>query len=149
MELGASVAFLIVAGTLALVSGLIMLLTPRAFESFCRYCDRVVFTLDDKLQEYKYSSGIVMIMVAVWLFFMGLRYPRSASLLHPLWIIVLIFGSLYLFFPSWLTWLSGVANRNVLPVDRYVLGVCRLAGIILVLLSVYVFCGAHVLLRAF
>lgn len=139
--------YLIVAGMIALVFGAILLFTPSFFQSICLVCDRVLFNLDEKLEPYKTSVGIVLILVAGWFFYMALKYPPIALMLHPVWIIVLTFGLLYLFLPDWLVRISEVTNRNVLPTDKYIMGACRIAGTILLVMSVYIFHASFILSR--
>ena len=137
--------YLIAAGIIALGCGILLLFTPNAFMRFCMFCDRVLFVLDEKLQAYQFSSGIVLVMVAVWLFFMAIRYRGMECFIHPIWIIVLALGLLYLFFPKWLVWISSVSNRVIFSTDKYVMGACRIAGTILLIASVYIFHAAYVL----
>ncbi len=139
--------YLIVAGMIALVFGAILLFTPSFFQSICLVCDRVLFNLDEGLQPYKKSVGIVLILVAGWFFFMAVKYPAIALMLHPIWIIVLIFGLLYLFLPNWLIRISEVTNRNIFPTDKYIMGACRIAGTVLLIMSVYIFHASYILSR--
>lgn len=139
--------YLMVAAIMALVFGAILLFTPSFFQNICLVCDRVLFKLDEKLEPYKNSVGIVFLMVAGWFFYMALKYPAIALMLHPIWIIVLIFGLLYLFLPDWLVRISEVTNRNILPTDKYIMGACRIAGTILLIMSVYIFHAAYILSR--
>ncbi|MFC1637393.1 hypothetical protein ACFL1W_00075 [Candidatus Margulisiibacteriota bacterium] len=136
---------MIAAGLISFLAGLVLLLTPRLFSRFCIFCDRIVFTIDDKMIAYRNSSSIVLIMIAVWFFFMAISYPGVARLLHPLWILLLFLGLLYLFFPDWLRRLINISDRSVFPTDQFVMGACRVAGIFLVVASVYIFYGAFML----
>jgi hypothetical protein len=129
---------------IAFLSGLVLLLTPRLFKRFCIYCDRIVFTIDHKIKAYRTSSSIVLIMIAGWLLYMAVKYPGIARVMHPLWIILLFLGVLYLFFPGWLERLIIISDRDVFPTDQFVMGACRIAGILLVIASVYIFYGAYI-----
>jgi hypothetical protein len=144
---GDGVEYLVVAGMVALVFGAILLFTPSFFQSICLVCDRLLFNLDDTLQPYKNSIGIVLLLVAGWLFYMALRYPAVALMIHPIWIIVLVFALLYIFLPNWLVRISEVTNRNVFPTDKYIMGACRVAGTVLLIMSVYIFHAAYILSR--
>jgi hypothetical protein len=141
--------YLIFAGSIALFFGAVMLFTPGFLRGLSRFFDRLIIRLDRSLRSYSTSAGIVLFMIAAWFFYMSCRYPEGRTFLTPVWILCLIFAVLYLFFPPWLDWLTEVSDRNIFPTDEYVMGACRIAGIILMLTSVYIFFGAYILARKY
>jgi hypothetical protein len=143
------VIYLYVTGVMSLFFGLILLFTPNFFKKICLFFDRIVFKFDEKIMSYKASVGIVLIMVAGWLFYMTTRYPEISPIIHPFWIIILIFGIFYLFFPGWMAWLSNITDRNIFLTNEYVLGASRIFGAVFIIVGIYILFGAYRIARPY
>ncbi len=136
------IIILIVTGIISLIFGLILILTPKFLAKISVLFDRIVFKLDEKLESYKFSLGVILVMVAIWMIYMSFRYPSMARLMQVFWITALVFGLLYMFFPKWLSILSDVSDREVFVINGYIRGYSKVIGIILVFASIYMFCTA-------
>ena len=138
--------YLIVAGIIAVLAGLYMLIAPIFFKNFCCVVDKIIFILDEQVQKIKLIVGIVLLGVAGWVFYLSLN-PEIGQILHPVWVIALVFGLLSLFFPKWLESLSKLANKSIFPTDQYVLGSSKVIGLLLLLSAVYIFYMVYVISR--
>jgi len=134
--------FMIFAGILALVFGILLFIAPESIQNFCQRCDEIIFTADLKLQPHRLWVGIFLIAVSIWMFLID-RNPALYLILKPIAILAFVFGFLYLAFPGWLDKLSGVMNRNVLPTNVYIMKVSRTIGAVLVAASAYLFYTAY------
>ncbi len=136
--------YLIVAGIIAVLAGIYMLIAPIFFKNFCGVVDKIVFILDEQVQKIKLIVGFLLLAVAGWVFYLSLN-PEIGRLLHPVWVIALVFGLLYLFFPKWLESLSKIANKSIFPTDQYVLGSAKVIGLLLLLSAAYIFYMVYVI----
>ena len=133
--------YLVIAGLVALVFGLILIIAPDNLKEFCKICDHIIMVIDEKIEPHKLWVGTALIVSSAILFYV----TRHSALFHPLWIVALFFGLLYLIFPDWLIKLSEKADRVILPTDEYVLGASKVVGSILVMASLIIFFSAFVL----
>lgn len=136
--------YLIVAGIIAVLAGIYMLIAPIFFKNFCTVVDKIIFILDEKIQQIKLIVGVLLLGVAAWVFYLSLN-PEIGRMLHPVWVIALIFGLLYLFFPRWLDTVSKVANKSIFPIDQYVLGSTKVIGLLLLISAAYIFYMVYVI----
>jgi len=134
--------YLITIGVIVLVFGLSLLFTPNALGKIGEISNRIILYLDEKLQPAKLWIGLVLIAVAAWLLYVVAKYPEL-NYLNAVWIISLFFGLLFVFLPNWLAALSNVSNRIVFSTDEVVMGSRKIFGIILLIISIYIFYAAY------
>jgi len=138
--------YLIIAGIVALLAGLYMLVAPAMFKGLIEIVDRVVFVLDEQVQKFRFPVGLGLVLVAAWVFYISMN-PEIGAVLHPVWVIALIFGLLYLFFPKWLSALSQVANQSIFPTDNYVMGSSKVVGLFLLVAAAYIIYMAYAITK--
>jgi hypothetical protein len=134
---GKRMSLLLVAGIVVLVFGGLLLLMGGFCKHPCEACDRVIFVLDEILSPFRVPVGVVLLAIGGWMFYLVMQYPAN-YLLHPVWVIMLVFGLLFAFLPHWLTRISAVMNRTVFHTDMFVLRFCKIIGITLLLAAVYI-----------
>ena len=134
--------YLIASGSIALVFGLLLLFAPVFLGSFGALCNRVLMYLDEKLEPIKVWIGLFLLIVGGWVLYISANYPELGYLV-AVWMICFIFGLLFLFFSNWLSWLSTISNRVIFTTDEVVMGARKLVGIVLLIISIYIFYMAY------
>ena len=61
--------------------------------------------------------------------------------------IALFFGLLFLFFPNGLKFLSDISNTMLVSTDDMVMGARKTIGVLLIILSIYIFYAAYYSVR--
>jgi hypothetical protein len=138
--------YLIVSGLVSLLFGFIFLFTPAFLGGFGQILNRVVLFLDERLEPAKKWLGLLLLAAGAWLLYVVANYPEL-SYLTSVWIICLAFGLLFLFFSHWLTWLSNISNRVVFSTDEVIMGSRKILGIILLIVSIYIFYAVYILAK--
>ncbi|KPJ69879.1 hypothetical protein AMJ44_02120 [candidate division WOR-1 bacterium DG_54_3] len=139
--------YLIAAGTISLLFGLLLLFAPIFLGNLGAICNRVLIYLDEKLEPVKVWIGITLIIVGGWLLYVSANYPE-VYYLPTFWIICFVFGLLFLFFPHWLSWLSNISNRVIFSTDEVVMGARKLVGIVLLIIGIYIFYMVYVIMQS-
>ena len=134
--------YLISSASVALVFGFLFIFFSGPCKRVCRVLDQILFILDEKLQPFKLWLGILLLAVAGWKIYLVLPYPELYHL-HPFWMIALIFGFLFIFFPNWLGAISSFMDRIVFTTDKYVEAFSLVIGLLLILASSYIFYMAY------
>jgi hypothetical protein len=134
--------YLISSASVALVFGVLFVFFSGLCKRLCRVLDQVLFILDEKLHPFKFWIGILLLVVAGWKIYLVLPYPELYHL-HPFWMIALIFGFLFIFFPNWLRAISGFMDRVVFTTDKYVEAFSLGIGLLLIIASGYIFFMAY------
>jgi hypothetical protein len=129
--------WLIVSGVVSLLAGL-FLLTGEALLKLGEWLYRPVAYIDDVISSISRPAGIFLVIVGGWIISVAFSYAELWYL-HIVGALILFFGLLYLFLPDWLSGLSWVVDGLILSGDDLVLGVRRLVGIILLIISFYIF----------
>ena len=137
--------YLLISGIVALVFAVLLLFSPDTVKRFgANLFDSVDFSLDDKIKPYRLVVGIIFLLAAAWLFYESMSSPLAAFL-HPIWVLSLIFGLLYLFLPNWVAILSQASNKNVFTLDEYILKFRKVIGVVVLVASAYIFYIAYVI----
>jgi hypothetical protein len=134
--------YLIIAGLIALIFGVLMFFSIGFCDKPCEVCDRILFVLDEKLNPYRFVVGLVLLVIGGWLLYLVMQMPQLIQL-HPFWVIAIVFGLLFLIFPHWLVNLSKAADRTIFSTDEKVRKSCKIIGILLILAALYIFYGAY------
>jgi len=131
--------YLIFAGLVSFLFGLLFLISPEVLMKMGAVSNRTIMVLDEKISPVKSIVGIVLILAGV--FMVWSVYPYN-----DLWyvtiiaVISLFFGFLFVFFPNGLKFLSDACNMILIsPEDELIMGARKTIGILLVILSIYLF----------
>jgi hypothetical protein len=134
------------AGVIALVFSLFLLISPNVIkQTASNLFDGMTFSLEEKIEPYRIVTGITLI-IASFLMLYYIANVQSLLYFYPIWILVLVYGVLYVFFPTWLKWLTGVMNINVLQIDGFVMKFRKSFGIIILCTSLYIFYVTYLLI---
>lgn len=139
-------SWLIVIGVLLLVFGALFIFSREMLLAMGAFLNKPVGYIDSKLSAYRMLVGIVLVIVGGWVISVAFRYPELWYL-HLIGAVVLFFGLLYLFLPGWLDWLSKILDQILLSTDEAVIGARKSLGIILIVVAIYVFYSAYLMLR--
>ncbi|MEE8637516.1 MAG: hypothetical protein V3T21_00565 [Candidatus Margulisiibacteriota bacterium] len=134
--------YLFALGSIILVFAVILLFAAKFLGKLGEVCNRVVLYLDEKLQPIKVWIGLLLIAVGGWLLYVVANYPELGYL-TSIWIICLLFGLLFLVLPNWLSWLSNLSNKIIFSTDEVVMGSRNIIGIVVLIISIYVFYAAY------
>ncbi len=130
---------------ISLVFGLLFLASPELLGMLGNVFNAALFVLNGQTMRFRVWIGIVLLVIAAWLFFVALQSP--AWYLTAVWIVALAFGLLYLLLPGWLNWLSKASNAMLLSTDELALGWRRVIGVVLVVAGAYIFYGIFASMR--
>lgn len=134
--------YLMVLGVLAVIFGAFLLMCPECVRSVCKFFDEIIMYLDNITSPSRYFIGILMLALGGWLAYLGFMYPEW-WIVHPIWVILAIFGLLYLFFPRGLKLLSDFFNATVIQTDEVVLNQRRSIGIFFIVAGIYIIIIAY------
>ncbi len=123
----------------SLVFGLIFLASPDLLGSWGKVLNVALFALNGQTLRYRYWIGIVLLVIAAWVFYVGLSLP--VWYITATWIVALVFGLLYLLVPHWLSWLSKASNAMLISTDELMIGWRRVIGILLIVAALYMLYG--------
>ena len=133
--------FMVGAGIICLIFGALLVFAPIVLGSVGRVCNQVVMYLDEKLNPFRLWIGILLLLIAAWFIYMAVSVP--AAIFTVVWVVALVFGLLFLFFPNWLAWLSRISNTVIFSTDDFVMGSRMVIGILLLIIGVYLFFMAY------
>ncbi len=123
----------------SLVFGLVFLASPGLLGSWGKILNVALFALNGQTMRYRVWIGIVLLVIAAWVFYVGMQVP--AWYLTTTWIVALVFALLYLLVPHWLSWLSKASNAMLLSTDDLAIGWRRVIGVILLIAAAYMLYG--------
>ncbi|MBU0630805.1 MAG: hypothetical protein KKC80_07835 [Candidatus Margulisbacteria bacterium] len=129
--------YLISAGLISLVFGVLLLFLPSMCKMVCRSCDMTVFDVDKFTADYRMIFGGLLLIVAIFIGGMAFLFPQLSTL-HLFWLVSLIFGLLFLVLPEQLAKISVVANRLVFNTDSSLTAYCKIVAVVLVLAGLYI-----------
>ncbi|MBI5078864.1 hypothetical protein HZB08_02460 [Candidatus Saganbacteria bacterium] len=138
--------YLLGGGIVSLFFGLLLLVAPGLLGALGSTCNVVVLTLDGWLNRSKVWIGVLLLITGAWMLTVAIQYPGEWYITAA-WIVAVAFGLLFLFFPGWLSWLSKVSNAFLFSADEMVSGARRTFGIVLIIVSVYIFYAALLAVR--
>ena len=130
-------SYLMILGLMILIAGIFMFFFPNLCGYSSKVFDRVVFVLDDKLHSYRILVGLFLLAVGGWMLYLTIVYSEYVGL-HPVWVILVIFGLLFIFLPHWLASISDWANKTIFRTDQFVRRTCKSIGLALILAGIFV-----------
>jgi hypothetical protein len=123
----------------SLVFGILFLSSPELLGSWGKVLNVALFALNGQTMRYRFWIGLVLLVIAGWVFFVGLQ--TAAWYLTATWIVALVFALLYLLVPHWLSWLSKASNAMLLSTDELAIGGRKVIGVLLLIAAAYIFYG--------
>ncbi len=132
-------AYLWFCAIVSLVFGLLFLSSPSLLGSWGRVLNVALFALNGQTLRYRIWIGLVLLVIAAWVFYIGLQVP--VWYLTATWIVALVFALLYLLVPHWLSWLSKASNIMLLSTDELAIGWRRVIGVLLLVAALYMLYG--------
>jgi len=129
----------------SLVFGLLFLASPEVLGTLGTVFNVALFVLNGQTMRYRVWIGLVLLVIAAWVLYVGLRVP--AWYLTATWIVALAFGLLYLLLPDWLRWLSKASDAMLVSTDDLLNGWRRVIGVILIVAAAYMFYGIFASMR--
>jgi hypothetical protein len=136
--------FLTFAGAVALLFGVLSLMSREMLISLGNALNRPIVTIDDRLRSIRVPLGVLLLVVGVWNIMIAFGYPQLWYL-HLIGIFILFFGLLYLFVPEWLTVISQFLDQILLSTDELFIGTRKTIGVILLLAAVYIFYSVYLI----
>jgi hypothetical protein len=130
-------AYLLTCALIALLFALLLLGAPKLLGSIGDWANKTVVLFDGLLMNSHLWIGIVLLALGGWMMYVGFNYPDP--FLTAAWLLTVAFGLLFLLFPGWLKWLSSVSNVVLLSTDELIMGTRRIVGIVLLIVSLYLF----------
>lgn len=131
--------YLIAAGVIVLVVGLLLVLFKGFCEGTCKGLDKVVLVLDDVLNPFRILVGLILLLIGGWILYLAAMVVPEFGWLHPIWVILVLFGLIFLLSPHWLARISKVANKSIFSTEELVRRSGRIIGIIFILAGLYIF----------
>ena len=133
-------------GGLLLIFGGLFLFSREALLALSAFLNKPLAYVDRGLGAYRMLVGIVLVIIGGWVISVAFSYPELWYL-HIIGALVLFFGLLYLFLPGWLDRLSKILDQTLLSTDEAVIGARKSLGIILMVVAIYVFYSAYLMLK--
>lgn len=136
--------WIIASGTISLLFGLILFFSRPIFESLSRFFNQPVLIIEDKVNKIRVCAGVFFLVAGGWMVVNAVAYPA-------LWYlsiaggVVIIFGILYIFIPSWVRWLSRAADHFLLSTDDFIIEARKIIGLILIAAAVYNLLSAFIM----
>ncbi|MDD5382533.1 MAG: hypothetical protein PHH60_02645 [Candidatus Margulisbacteria bacterium] len=138
--------YLTVSGLICLLFGLFIIFTPGLLHRLSQAGNTIVLYLDDRLSQAKIWVGLLLVFIGVWLIYLVSFYPELWYI-TPVWLLCLLTGFFYLFLPNWLFWLSNLFDKLVFSADELIMGSRKVFGVILLVVSIYLFFSAYLINR--
>ena len=129
--------FLIVSAIVAFLAGIFLFFAGDSVKKVSDLLNRIIFHLDEALCSARLASGLILLLLGGWIVYTGMAHPVF-SYLTLVGGLIVVFGLLYLFFPSWLGAMSDWADRIMLSTDDIIFHARRISGVVLILISLYI-----------
>ena len=129
--------YMMISGLVALLFGLLLLVSPKFLETIGEALNVTVVNVDSFLRQSRMTVGILFLVAAAWVLYVVLNYPGIYQL-HLIWILALVFGLLYMFYPKWLEEVSRFFNVKVFPTDKYVMDYGKMVGLLTLLAGAFI-----------
>jgi hypothetical protein len=134
---------LLTVGTLSVLFGLILLVYPSGLISLYKAADQIVVMLDEVLKRQRIVTGLLLLAIAGWIGYLSFALAEAA-ILHPIWVIALVFGLMYLLAPGWLKNLSQMLDQSVFNTNDYVMGRAKSFGLFFVIAGLYILVAIYI-----
>lgn len=129
--------YMLISGLVALIFGLLLLLSPKFLEAVGEALNVTVMNIDSFLRQNRTTVGLLFLAAAAWVLYVALNYPGIYQL-HLVWILALVFGVLYIFYPQWLEDVSHFFNVKVFPTDKYVMDYGKMVGLLTLVAGAFI-----------
>ncbi|MCU0640821.1 MAG: hypothetical protein MUC35_01890 [Candidatus Margulisbacteria bacterium] len=136
------------AGAVSAFFGFLFLLLPLGFWRWLNaLCNLPLFHVEVSLRRHNLVFGLLLIAGGGWIIHSLWDYPGYYLGFVAGGALIIAVGLLYLFWPDWMLRLSRLSDQDVLLMDRIALSSRFSLGIVLLLVSVYIFAKIGVALR--
>ncbi len=130
--------FLIVSSVVTFLTGLFLFFAGDAVKKLSDVLNLSLVRLDEALISSRIATGIILLLLGGWILYTGIAHTVFWYLILVGGLIV-IFGLLYLFCASCLGAIAQVTDRIMLSTDDLVFHGRRITGVVLILISLYLF----------
>jgi len=140
------VGWLMMAGIFILLFGMSLILSRKILIKLRKFLEEPILFLDDKLKSIGIIAGALLSLIGGWIVSVAFNYPQLWYL-HPIGLLILCFGLLYLFLPDWLSSLSRFFDRLLLSADEIFIEDRRNAGLVLIGIAIFILISAYLIIR--
>ena len=130
-------SYLLTCALISLFFALLLLGAPKLLGALGDWANKTLGVFDGWLLGFRLWIGLGLLVLGGWMMYVSVNYPNP--FLTAVWLLTVAFGLLFLLFPGWLKWLSTVSNVVLLSTDDLILGTRRIVGIVLLIVSLYMF----------
>jgi hypothetical protein len=134
--------YMIFAGLTSLFFGFLFLLSPEILTKLGKACNKTLVIIDHKIDHLKGIVGTIFLLMGAWILWMVFPYIELWYL-NVVAALALFFGLLLLFYPAGLKFLSDISNTILLSTDEVVMGARKTIGVLLLILSLYIFYASY------
>jgi hypothetical protein len=134
--------YMVFAGLVSLFFGLLFLLSPEVLTKLGKACNKTLVVIDHTIDPVKAIVGVIFLLLGAWILWMVFPYGELWYL-NLIAALSLFFGLLFMFYPSGLKFLSDVSNTILLSTDDVVMGARKTIGVMLIILSIYIFYASY------
>lgn len=134
---------LLITGILSILIGMLLLIYPSGLISLYKTADRIVVMVDEVLNKQRIVTGLLLLAVAGWIGYLSFTMAEAA-VLHPVWVIALIFSLMYLIFPKGLKSLSQTLDQSVFNTNDYVMNRAKSFGLFFIIAGLYILVAIYI-----
>jgi len=135
-----------IAGIFILLFGMILIVSRKILIKLRSFLEEPILFLDEKLKSIGIIAGALLSLIGGWIVSVAFNYPQLWYL-HPIGLLILCFGLLYLFLPEWLGSLSGFFDRFLLSADQVFIEDRRNAGLVFIGIALFILISAYLIAR--
>jgi hypothetical protein len=128
---------------LSILIGLLLLIYPAGLISIYQAADQIVVKVDEALKQQRILTGLLLLAVAGWIGYLCFAMPEAA-ILHPVWVIALAFGLMYLLAPGLLNSLSQMLDQSVFNTNDYVMSRAKSFGLFFIIAGLYILVAIYI-----
>ena len=129
--------YLLFSGIVAIVFGLIFLLSVKVLGKFGETGNKTLLVLHEKLSPIRFVVGSILLALGFWILISFFPYPEFWYI-NIIAALAIFFGLLFLVSPRSLEVLSNIFNTVLLSTDEVVLTIKKIAGIVLLIAGSYI-----------
>lgn len=134
-------SYLILIGIVAILFGLLLLLSPENLKGLSSACDKVILKIDDIVLQSRTPMGIALLIAGFLILWLVWPY-LSLWGLNIVVLLALIFCLLLIFFPKALEYLRRWSDRSAFSVDNFVLAARKTVGTLLIIAGIFIIYAA-------
>jgi len=136
----------VILGIIALVFGFLFIFSKEILFLVSLIMERPLASIEPRISSIRGIAGGILVLIALWILYTAVRIV-GPWYLYLAGLIILLFGLLYLFIPRWVDQMSKFTNRVVFATDEVIVGGRRSIGIVLLILALYFFYTAFLVLK--